>query len=417
MSVNKKTNQEIKSEISRLQSTMAKRGQQQKAKKSRKKVSNQSSLGPRVNAPSASTRSNKVGVASVRQIKDGCNVCNREFVMNIQVPNAPGWINIDRLRCNPGSAKTFPWLSGMATSWESYRFRKLRFQFIARCPTTTAGSLILSPDYDAQDGQPATEQQMTQLRDTVEDNPWKDMTCDLKPASLNRAYKTHFVMDDSRYSTTSQDEKTIDAAQFFISADKDANANWGKLWVDYDVDFFTPQTMSVTVPETGGARVNVNGGVPTTTGGMFTNTLAGIALAQSASDPIVKALDNSVTGNTTVVEFLRDWSGTVQQVFNAAAGANNFNVTAPQLYLRSKATGASNVQGSSALEQDSAMPISTSFTSQLGSSRVIANQMFNVIAKAGDQLGIKPTGLDSLTGAITSPTYRLFLGGANAAAF
>lgn len=418
MSVNKKTNQEIKSEISRLQSTMAKRGQKSKPKK-KGKAQQQSSLGPRVNAPVSGSRTNRVGIASVKQIRDGCSVCNREFVMNIQVPNSPGWINIDRLRCNPGSVKTFPWLSGMATSWESYRFKKLHFQFIARCPTTTAGSLILSPDYDAQDGQPATEQQMTQLRDTTEDNPWKDMVCRLKPESMNRAYKTHFVMDDSRYATTTQDEKTIDVAQFFISADKDANANWGKLWVDYEVEFFTPQTQSVTVPETGGARLSVVAGVPTLSNTNFVNTLANVQIAQSLADPLIKGIDNSVgPGGTTVCEFLRDWSGTVQQVFNqSTAGLNTFNVAAPTLYLKPKSTGINTAQGSSAQEQDCAVSINTAYTSVLGGDKVIANQVFNVIAKAGDQLGIKSTGLESISGGLINPIYRLFLGGANPAAF
>ena len=57
-----------------------------------------------------------------------------------------------RFRINPGSALTFSWLSSIALSFEFYRFKKLKFHYITRSPTTRSDSLIMSPDYDASEG-------------------------------------------------------------------------------------------------------------------------------------------------------------------------------------------------------------------------------------------------------------------------
>jgi len=145
--------------------------------------------------------------------------------MTLVSPNL-GFQNLARLRCNPASVATFRWLSTVAPSFEQYRFKKLKFEYIARCPTTLAGSVLMSPDYDAQDGAPVSEVIQAAYKGSVEDVPWESNVLALEPALLNRAYKAHFTMTDTRFNATTQDENTIDAAQVFISSDTDAGYTW-----------------------------------------------------------------------------------------------------------------------------------------------------------------------------------------------
>lgn len=164
-----------------------------------------------------------------------------------------------RLRCNPGSKKTFNWLFSLAVQYEFYKFRKLKFHFVTRQSTAHPGGIILSPDYDAADGQiPLTEQTLYNNRGTVDGPVWQDIVLIVDCSSMNRLYKSHVIMSDDRFSQTTQDQKTIDAAQVFVLTD-DTQSNgaqqYGKLFVEYEVELTEPQMISEPT-NLGGATYN-----------------------------------------------------------------------------------------------------------------------------------------------------------------
>jgi hypothetical protein len=179
-----------------------------------------------------------------------------EFVGNLKT-TGNSWEVIKRLRINPGSKDTFEWLSGIAGNFERYRFKKVKFIYLARCTPNTAGSLVMSPDYDAADKAPISEKEQAASVDTVEDAPWKNQEFVLSVTRMNKAYKSFSVMSDARFVTTKQDVKTVDCAQVTISGDPDVAGNWGKLWIDYEVDLFNPQ--ADTEPGVGSGGKNVLG--------------------------------------------------------------------------------------------------------------------------------------------------------------
>lgn len=274
------------------------------------KPRNKSTQGQRNYAPLSSTRSQKVGDASIKSTRDGIVVKHRELVVNLS-PSSGGFSQLARLRCNPASVGTFRWLSTIASSWETYRFRKLAFQYIARAPATTAGSLIMSPDYDARDGQPVNEMTMSELKDTVECSPWEDINLHLSSQSMNRAFKSHFTMSDDRFAQTTQDVKTIDAAQVFVACDSDVQGNWGKLWVEYECEFRTPQPPTAGVA-TGGVDIQFDNVSFSSSGNLPPFSAANCASFirnVNASDPIISVApqpDGSIIGT-----FLRDFQGMV----------------------------------------------------------------------------------------------------------
>lgn len=146
---------------------------------------------------------------------------------------------------NPGMGSTFPWLSNQAKGWEQYRFHNLKFDYITRSSTSVSGSVMLSPDYDAVDPPPNTEVQASANRDAIEDAPWKDMTSILNVPSMFPMGPKKFVRTNTVALT---DLKTYDAGTMYVCTVGTPASVLGKLWVEYDVEFYTPQGETTTLP-------------------------------------------------------------------------------------------------------------------------------------------------------------------------
>jgi hypothetical protein len=137
---------------------------------------------------------------------------------------------------NPGISGTFPWLSIEAQGWEKYRFERLHVCCYTRTGTSTPGSIIMSPDYDAADAAPVSEQVSSAYFGTVEDAPWKDIKLLLDPARLrgDRFIRTGGLAPNL-------DIKTYDVANVFVSTTDGTAVSWSKVWVEYDVILMNPQ--------------------------------------------------------------------------------------------------------------------------------------------------------------------------------
>jgi len=137
---------------------------------------------------------------------------------------------------NPGLPAVFPWLATQAVGWEKYHFNYLRLCSYTRTGTNTPGSIILSPDYDAADAAPVSEQIASSYFGTQEDAPWKDICMDL---DRNRLAGERFL----RYGSLAAnlDVKTYDVANVFVSTTDGTAVAWSKLWWEYDVTFYNPQ--------------------------------------------------------------------------------------------------------------------------------------------------------------------------------
>lgn len=198
----------------------------------------------------------------IKATRDSCNIKHRELLSNVQgtVLFTTGLT----IPVQPGLSTSFPWLSIMAQGWEEYKFRSIRYCYYTRTGSTTVGSVTIAPDYDAADIAPLTEQAVSAYSGAVEDAPWKDLKCVLKASNLSGALgKRHYIRTGD--APANSDIKTYDVANVFVcTVDASADAiPWGKLWVEYDIDFFIPQ-----IPADG--NLSVLGG--RTTGGGTINT-------------------------------------------------------------------------------------------------------------------------------------------------
>lgn len=341
--------------------------------------------------------------------RDGtrCLIIQRELVSVIS-STAAGFSMTQRLRCNPGSVATFPWLSTIANSFETYRFRRLRFHSIARCPTTTNGSIIMAPDYDAQDGTPLSEVVVSQMKGAVESSPWQDLTLTFDPSAMNRLYKAHVTMDDTRFANTTQDEKTVDVGQAFVFLDMDAAVKVSKLWVDYEVELFTPQPPNLAPVYDGGSIVigvsAENPGLVAGANKMFSNTKISPLVKQSDTNPLFEVIDNSTTNSGNLVKMLRDYVGNVDFVYNAV-GANALGADCPNLFVNGVAAP---------FTAGSPYAFLRSFVDATISSTQVAKsygKLYEALPlKIGDIVGLNPAGI-TVANAVTGIDSMLRFGG------
>lgn len=139
---------------------------------------------------------------------------------------------------NPGVAGTFPRLSIEASVWEQYSFRKLRFMYVAACASTSSGSVLLSPDYDASDTEfSQTEASLANTEDAREGMPWSSFNVDLNPGAMHALGPRKYI----RGVSMAGDPKTFDVGILHVGTVGQAGTTTiGKLWVEYDVEFYVP---------------------------------------------------------------------------------------------------------------------------------------------------------------------------------
>lgn len=191
-------------------------------------------------APVAIARQMKVSQPKVVTTPKCSKISHRELVSTISGNTTYA---VTSFALNPGISATFPWLSSVANSYEQYRFLRLRFIYVPRCATSYAGSVLLSPEYDALDSAPTSEASQAMMLGTEENVPWVEQMIDLSVPDMFSLGSRKFTRSTS---VSNSDLKTYDAGQLFVGRASCADTNAiGKLWVEYDVELYVPQNPSV----------------------------------------------------------------------------------------------------------------------------------------------------------------------------
>jgi hypothetical protein len=149
------------------------------------------------------------------------------------------WSNQLSIALNPGLPTAFPWLSTIASQFEHYTIHALSIVFVSTSSTAATGAVIISPEYDPSANTPANEVGATQINGCIEAPTWQSIRCNLDQRSLHPAGPRKFV----RTGNTAGDIRLTDAGNVFISTSGQAsNANVGKVFLEYDIEFFKPQS-------------------------------------------------------------------------------------------------------------------------------------------------------------------------------
>lgn len=135
----------------------------------------------------------------------------------------------------------FPWLAAIARRFESYHFKKLKIWYLTESATdfTGSGYAALVVDYDSSDSVPSSKMQALSFESTVRGSPWEEF-CHISTSSNLSKFKQLFVRNSAL--STNLDIKTYDVGNlYFVSGGGNGGQGKGELWVEYDIELFTPQ--------------------------------------------------------------------------------------------------------------------------------------------------------------------------------
>lgn len=147
----------------------------------------------------------------------------------------------NQIRINPGLDVAFPWLGSIARKFESYHFRRLDFCYEPYCPTSTPGRVYMAMDYDVNDVAPVTKSELTSYNGCVQSQAWMPSRLVCDPRDINKMCKERYTRGSAISAVA--DLKTYDVGTFFLgtyAANPNATA-WGDLFIEYEVELFTPQ--------------------------------------------------------------------------------------------------------------------------------------------------------------------------------
>jgi len=184
------------------------------------------------------------------------------------------------------------------------------------------GKYALAVDFDAADAAPTSKLDLLNFEGTVSLKAWEDGRYVCSPSNLSKM-KSYYVRSGAL--ANNLDIKTYDVGTFFVATSgQAANTFIGELFIEYDVEFMTPQLNAAT---------NTNSGVEynSTGAGVSNSNILGTGGASSGSIGVsnvlnVVTLTNLTPGTeymSTVVVGCASSATAMTQAFSAGATLKN----------------------------------------------------------------------------------------------
>ena len=222
-----------------------------------------------------------------------CRIVHKEYIADV---SSSILFTLTSYYLNPGVAATFPWLSNIASNFETYRFMGLMFEFKStsadalNSTNTALGTVIMAADYNAGSPVPLNKMQMEQAMWSISTKPSVSALAPIECAPKENPMATMYIRNAAAGSTaTGMDLRFTDLCRFdFATVGSQAAAVIGELWVTYDVVLSKPI---------------LNYGAPSTTFSAHFGATAGIANATPLGTQVTKYNNMQVTATTTVITF------------------------------------------------------------------------------------------------------------------
>lgn len=239
---------------------------------------------------------------------------------------------------NPGNATTFPWLSTVASQFQTYKIHGLIFEFVstssnALSSTNTAlGKVVMATSYNVSDLPfPDVKSALVSLFSNM-GKPADNLVHALECKRLASPLDVLYVRSSS---TTVEDPKFYDFANFqLITEGMQAVADIGGLWISYDITLSKPtlEGTDATIPSQMWPLTGMSGGLFVTGGASPTPT-----------EPSVPVIFGSTNATTSFVEVTRPLVGSVYEVLVSAHGPAIVG-SIPQLAFVSSGINVSSLQ-------------------------------------------------------------------------
>lgn len=171
---------------------------------------------------------------------DNFYVKHREFLADIEGNSA---FTISKWELNPGLPTTFPWLSGVASRFESYIVHKMRVIYEPTVSTNTNGTILMGVDFDAADESPEDKVKMMAMKGSVRSAPWASCSKTLSKSDIHTMAKQKYIRVTSL--DPNLDIKTYDVGSLYIATQGFSSAtDTGELYIEYEIELKTPQLLN-----------------------------------------------------------------------------------------------------------------------------------------------------------------------------
>jgi hypothetical protein len=191
-----------------------------------------------VSAPSANGAVVKTTKADLKNTRTGICVKHREYLMDVVHTDPDVFELLAFQSINPTNQILFPWLASIATRFETYKFKTLRFIYEPQCSTGSVGTVMMVVDYDASDQAPNDKTQMMAYKGAVRSPAW--FACVNSSAITDlRKQKNYYVATSQQGGT--EDPRFSNVGNFILAFQSESDAyTAGELYVEYDIELETP---------------------------------------------------------------------------------------------------------------------------------------------------------------------------------
>jgi hypothetical protein len=167
----------------------------------------------------------------------------KEYIMDID-GNTSAFNLVATIPIQPGIASFLPWGNGIANLYDMYRFHRLRFCYYNKTSSGNKGEIALVFEPNPKDSPPGTL--VAALNDSIHytGSVWVNGCLEVPRENLNRYSK--FL---TRNAIVASDITTFDVGSLWVITSKNLdNTTIGQLWVEYDIEYFSPQVDSGVAP-------------------------------------------------------------------------------------------------------------------------------------------------------------------------
>lgn len=171
-----------------------------------------------------------------------CSISHTEFMADV---TALATVTTSVTRTNPQNSSMFTWLNAIATRYEMYRFRKLKFHYKPSCSTANQGYYVMGFDFDALDqtnGLSATypgKAEMLTWKHSTKCAVWEHATLDVSSDSRMQTFR--YCDDSSSFDVERGGDARLDVLGNFVQLYKGGSTLLiGEVFVEYTIEFRIP---------------------------------------------------------------------------------------------------------------------------------------------------------------------------------
>lgn len=164
-------------------------------------------------------------------------VRRREYVSDV-VPTSG--FSPRKIEINPALPESFPWLSGIASSFQKYKIKKFRVIYETSQSTLVPGVLAIAPEFNVTEPLPDSKLRFFAYQNLTRSAIWQSFSVDI-PLKDIMNYKDYYIRNDDLSNLILYDPFYLIICSFDTTQDN----SLGEIWFEYEIEFSIPQPAQI----------------------------------------------------------------------------------------------------------------------------------------------------------------------------